>query len=218
MKKFVLILNTDILLDAGLFAREYEKADSARRKKTDRFRFGKDKRLSLGADILLRKGLERLGVTEFTFGYGENGKPFLLGCKDVFFNISHSGVYAVCAFSDKPVGVDIEKKHDFEDELIRYVYLQSEIDHIMRSSSDKNAAFTDLWTIKESLMKYLGTGISLEPKSICVSLDESITAQAEGFDCISLRFTQFHAPAGYSLTVCSEYEEFAKSAETVCIE
>ena len=38
-----------------------------------------------------------------------HGKPVLKDCTNLFFNISHSGDYAVCAVSKQPVGIDIER-------------------------------------------------------------------------------------------------------------
>ena len=32
---------------------------------------------------------------------GEKGKPFIVGRENVFFNLSHSGEYVVCAVSDR---------------------------------------------------------------------------------------------------------------------
>ena len=41
--------------------------------------------------------------------YLQNGKPRLLKYLNFFYNISHSGDYAICAVSDSEVGVDIQK-------------------------------------------------------------------------------------------------------------
>ena len=41
--------------------------------------------------------------------FDPNGKPYRKS-GDLFFSLSHSGDYSVCAVSDGPVGVDIEEK------------------------------------------------------------------------------------------------------------
>lgn len=213
MKNTIYALNTGILSDERLFRRYYAQADPERRGKTDRFRFERDKRLSLGADILLRHGLMKLGIADFRLGYGSNGKPFITGRDDIFFNISHSGDYAVCAFSDKPVGADIEKHHGFDEDLIRFVFRESETAHLSYFSADRDTACTDLWTVKESLMKLLGTGLSLEPKDIQIIYGVSLKAQAAGYECERLNFTRYDDIDGYSLTVCSEYDSFSAGVE-----
>ena len=39
---------------------------------------------------------------------GPMGKPFFAGLEGRCFNLSHSGTLALCALSDRPVGVDIQ--------------------------------------------------------------------------------------------------------------
>ena len=39
----------------------------------------------------------------------KNGKPYFDSKPDIHFSISHSGDYAMCAFSDNPIGADIQK-------------------------------------------------------------------------------------------------------------
>ena len=38
----------------------------------------------------------------------ERGKPYFPGAPQYHFNLSHSGPFALCALSDRPVGVDIQ--------------------------------------------------------------------------------------------------------------
>ena len=52
----------------------------------------------------------RMPFGSYRFARGGKGKPFVAEREDVFFNISHSGVYVVCAVSDGEIGVDIEKR------------------------------------------------------------------------------------------------------------
>lgn len=213
MKNVLYALNSDKLCNEQLFRRYYAQTDSERQLKTDRFRFEKDKRLSVGAGILLRHGLMKLGITDFRLGYGRNEKPFVIGRSDIFFNISHSGSFAVCAFSDKPVGVDIEEHHKFDDEFMRAVFTESETAHLSSFSEDRDIACTDLWTVKESLMKHSGTGLSLEPKEVHIISVGPLKAQVRGYDCEKLNFTLYDDIDGYSLTVCSEYERFSDNVE-----
>ncbi len=210
MENRLYILNTDVFSDRVIFDRSYLKMSADRKKKIDAFRFGKDKRLSLGAGVLLRELVTSGYDEDDVMGYSENGKPFVKEPGGVFFNLSHAGKYAVCAVSDRPVGVDIETVQLFDDALVRHVFNDGEAEYICSSSSDINCGFTGLWTIKESLMKYFGIGMLLDPKDINVDLSLPISASADGYSCSGLHFTQFGTDT-YSITVCSEYENFSDS-------
>ena len=56
-----------------------------------------------GAYLLLKHAL---GVDTLDIKKTPSGKPYIDG--DIYFNISHSHEYAVCAVADVPVGIDIE--------------------------------------------------------------------------------------------------------------
>lgn len=55
-----------------------------------------------------------------------HGKPVLKGCTNLFFNISHSGDYAVCAVSKQPVGIDIERIGAYQPNVARRVCSDAE--------------------------------------------------------------------------------------------
>ncbi len=212
------ILNTDIFDDPGAFEAAYNEMDEPRKKKIDAYRFQKDKKLSLGAGFLLKRGLSEIGIEDYEIGYGDRQKPFLVGHEDVFFNISHSGTMAVLALSDREVGVDIEAEKEFKDTLVDYVFsagdkaLAKELETTLGFSANK--AYTRLWTVKESIMKYSGIGIALTPKGIELSQKSvgkgtgvEIKAASKDIDLEGLNLISFDMD-GYQLTVCSEYETF----------
>ena len=76
-----------------------------RREKILRYRFEKDRRLSLGAGLLAAYALREAGAEDLALQTGEYGKPELLFYPNIRFNLSHSGTLAVCAVSDRPVVV-----------------------------------------------------------------------------------------------------------------
>ena len=214
MKNHIYILDACSLENTDTFDRWHSKMPMERRKKIDSFCFLKDRRLSLGAGILLYEGLLREGVTDVRLSYGKNGKPFLMDRQDLCFNLSHSGNMAVCAFSDRPVGVDIEAYRHFENDLVNFAYHQSETDYIRSREKDADRAFTKLWTIKESVMKYFGTGVDLEPKDLYIDMRGGIGAFCDQYDCGNLYFAEY-AVKGYAMTVCSEYEKFSGGLEWI---
>lgn len=88
-----------------------------------------------------------------SFKYGENGKPYIE--PGPHFNFSHCKSAAVCAFSGSEVGVDIQKNTDVSEGVIRRVCTEKE-----REMLTHGGDFARLWTQKESILKYLGTGLS----------------------------------------------------------
>ena len=224
-------LGTEWLEDPKIYHFWYKKMSPDRQKKIDTFRFDKDKRLSLAAGILLATGLSGLSqdplpeLSALPIESGKYGKPYIEGREDLFFNLSHSGRAAACAFSDRPVGVDIEENRHFEDSLIRYVYREEEIkaflaENVLQGESPDRIC-TRMWTIKESVMKYYGTGISLAPKRIRIDTMDSWSGKFYSRVTIlgdqpsidrprekgDLHITCWDLER-YQLSVCSGYKEY----------
>jgi len=90
--------------------------------------------------------------------YGEHGKPSLANYPDLHFNMSHCKEAVAVALHDAPVGIDVECRRKIDEPLIQKVCCPSEIDEI-HASDDPAAEFIRIWTRKEAVAKYLGTGI-----------------------------------------------------------
>lgn len=100
-----------------------------------------------------------IDIAKQEFAYTEYGKPYLINYPDVHFNISHSVEYVVCAVSDKPVGIDIQKIGEYNSDVAKRVCNEKELVQI-ENSLDKASEFTKLWTQKEAVLKMYGTGIA----------------------------------------------------------
>ena len=98
-----------------------------------------------------------------SIAYGIYGKPFLSDYPNVHFNISHSGAYAVCAVSDRPIGVDVQAIRPYNPDVAKYVCSFNELMQI-ESSSDPASEFTRIWTRKEAHLKMFGCGLTAESK------------------------------------------------------
>ncbi len=104
--------------------------------------------------------------------HNEYGRPYLAGAGD--FNISHSGEYVVCAFSQQQqLGIDIEKVApvafaDFENVMSPVEWQR------IRAATDPLAAFFRYWAIKESVIKADSRGLSIPLQSILI--DEQVAA------------------------------------------
>lgn len=99
--------------------------------------------------------------------YNLNKKPYLPTHRDVHFNVSHSGDYALIALSRNEIGVDVEyvSEHVNFETLLPTVFSEKEILEIQNSQNKKHA-FYSLWTRKEAFAKAIGKGIDDEFKYI----------------------------------------------------
>ena len=164
-----------------------------RREQALKFKFEQGQRLSVLAYLLLKKGLrEAYGITENpVFEYGEHGKPSIVGHPEIHFNLSHCKEAVVCAVSDSPVGADVESIREYHESLVRYTMNDDEV-HQIESSEHPDVAFIRLWTMKEAVLKLIGTGISNDIKNVLVDTPYHLTT--------------VEAPSGrYIYTVCEGY-------------
>lgn len=78
------------------------------------------------------------------------------GCKGRHFNLSHSGVWVVCASADHPVGVDVEYvRHRPRAADIAAKWFSPQENRFLLSCAPtlRSLAFTRLWVLKEALFK-----------------------------------------------------------------
>ena len=138
-----------------------------RREQAVKFKFELGQRLCVLAYQLLKQGLsEMYGIRENpVFEYNEHGKPSIVGHPEICFNLSHCKEAAICAISNRPVGVDVESVRSFNESLVHYTMNEEEIQQI-ESAEDRAVAFIRLWTMKEAALKLKGTGISNDMKQV----------------------------------------------------
>nr|WP_190246250.1 4'-phosphopantetheinyl transferase superfamily protein [Gelidibacter gilvus] len=89
-----------------------------------------------------------------------NKKPYLPSHPSVYFNVTHSGNFAIISVGKSPVGIDIEfinREFNYE-EILPSIFNQNEIDGIQKNS-DKHLSFYNFWTRKEAIVKAIGKGI-----------------------------------------------------------
>ena len=100
----------------------------------------------------------------------ERGKPYFPGAPQYHFNLSHSGPFALCALSDRPVGVDIQ--------VVRPAWSPKLVDRSctpeerswLAALGDRPEDFAALWACKESVGKESGYGIPHPPSRLSVPL------------------------------------------------
>ena len=184
------------------YAAAYDAVSPARREKADRLRFEKDRRLSLGAELLLRHALRANGLCAAPTEYGAQGKPCF---KDggVFFNLSHSGEYVICALAPCEVGCDVEKLAPVNLNVARR-FCRREYDDIFaqETAEEQSDLFFRYWTLKESFMKATGLGMSLPLDAFEIVRTPKLTVR-QSVDTRQYGFAEFDGLAGYRCALCA---------------
>lgn len=184
-----------------------------RTKKLDRLLHAEKRRQSIGAELLLILALKEYGETPvlpLTITSDVGGKPELCGMKTKF-NLSHSGDYAACALAGGRVGVDIQRAEEYKSRLAARVFTQGEIRRIEKRGED----FTRLWTLKESYLKYLGTGLKHPMNTVEILFRDGGEPYVRGDAGCRL----WHWTAnGYHIALCAPAEEMSAALKEISID
>ena len=143
------------------FCALYQKSDRQRREKTDRLKSIDAKKRSVAAGFLARTALAQqlhMAPCDIVFQTDQNGKPYAAGT-ELQFSLSHSGTLAVCAVSDRAVGIDVEQKKDVLLSVAKRCFTEAEQRYVFSTKDHRQARFLEIWTKKEAYVKLLGTGI-----------------------------------------------------------
>lgn len=162
-----------------------------------RYRHDIDRKIGIYAEVLIRCmiGLKS-GVDYNTLDIrvSQTGKPFLACFPYYEFNISHTRNAVVAVLSNKPVGVDIEKIRDVDISIADKVFSENELNWLHNKTENKNLRFLNVWTKKEALIKYDGTGLTNNLKSF------DVTAS------FTLEKLSTFTVDGYIVSICSNTE------------
>lgn len=189
------------ILDFSAFTDEQTEAVRQRIKR--HFSDGKDlkRKESVAVRALLCFMLNKcFGLTDFTISSDSNGKPYIKN-SDLHFNLSHSGSRALCVCGNVRIGCDIEKIKACNEKVAERFFCKNEC-AVLRQSEKPSRAFTRLWTLKESVLKFTGEGISggLD----CYDFSEYY--KEDKFSLNGLIFNSFEED-GFSVSICSENSE-----------
>ena len=116
--------------------------------------------LSLGAELLLAAALQDIGLSAaepLEISRSEAGKPRIAGGPE--FSLSHSGEQVLCALSDEAVGADLQQLRPYNPALVRRFFTVEE-GAWLEEQRERDLAFSLLWSLKESYVKLLGSGIA----------------------------------------------------------
>lgn len=197
---------TPLIADPALFASWYAKMPAWRRRSIDKMKHSSGKCLSLGVGILLHKALQDMGIKEDPdeVEFNEHGKPYYPNLPGVHFSLSHSGERAMCVVADNEVGCDVEKIKNKNCDIAERFFAGDE-NALLKSIADETAQkemFFRLWTLKESFIKCIGTGLatpldafSIVPEQDKITLNQSIN------NC-QYRFVEIELDDGYRYSAC----------------
>ena len=218
----VVVIHVELTPDASREARALALLDEEEKKRWQRFLAeGARSRFALSRAALRMNLCEQLGCSnhQLSFGYLEHGKPFAKVDGEratAGFNVSHSGCHGLIAFADNEwLGVDVEERVPRRDlhGIASLVYGPTE-QRLLEDASggQKIHLFFRLWSMKEALIKALGSGFSLNPAGFEVPLPMLKGAQSALFRfpqaptgawrLLDLGETRFAAALAYRLPPC----------------
>ncbi len=132
----------------------------------------------------------------------------------MYFNLSHSGDYAICAVSSSPVGCDIEKVKEAPFRVAQKHFCKCEVEYLNSiEKGEKDEQFFRLWTIKESYTKMMGKGLSMGLSSFQIAFEDEIILLKDG-EKIDCHIKEYELE-GYRISVCSEDNSYKEKLITV---
>lgn len=189
------VIHVDLTPHPAHEASAFAMLDPCERKRWRRFvHLGARRRFALCRAALRAILCDRLGCRneQLAFGQAIHEKPFALVDGEhvaISFNVSHGGRHGLIALApDGRLGVDVEERterRDF-DRLIDAAFGANEQRALTRANGPSRIhLFFKLWTIKEALIKALGTGMSFDPADF-----EAPAAMRLGASSATYRFPQ----------------------------
>ena len=180
----------------------YDLVSKNRQEKIDFYRFEKDKKLSAGVYLLLKKLLSEENITNPIFKTGKYGKSYISNYENIHFNLSHSGKIVLCAISDRNVGADVEYiDSEIDLDIAKNYFFNREYETIMKSDNPSEEFF-NYWVLKESYMKYTGLGMNLDLDSFEIIIENEIKLKN---DEENLKFKLFDIE-NYKIGIASHYD------------
>lgn len=196
---------------------------TANRSFFSRFKRTSSLQRSLFGELLSRFVLSQKTETkakDIVFNKSENGKPFIENRND-YFNLSHSGNWVVMAYSSAEVGIDVEVIRPVNYRIAERFFSAGEVKILnSKNGEEKLDYFFDLWTLKESFLKLIGTGLTRSLSSFSIYHDgEEFRIKEKGKKGQSdIFFKQYKVEEGYRLSVCSPQKFFAEKIKWITVD
>lgn len=182
------------------FAHAISCIQSEEKERLGSFVFRKDVRASLAGRLLMRKFVNEYGRVPYngvTLGRDANNKPVATNVStNLCFNVSHQGDYTVLAGETRNVnlGVDLMKLEYTGGKslseffrLMNRIFSPSEWDEIRDTCLDESgqiAMFCRHWALKESYVKALGVGITVDLGAIDFKTNTKLSEDSVATDTV----------------------------------
>lgn len=240
----IYLLSVSKLREEDLYKAACGKLDASRLAKVREAKRTEDKILRVGAGLLLQYAVQESPVfdyrkenwisrevsleevldgirepIEFEFRYGLHGKPYFapngMGeSGNLFFSLSHSGDYVLCAISDAEIGADIqripeaaEEKLKREENIAQRFFSKTEKEWYGQcGEEERRIRFYRVWSAKEAYMKLTGNGLAQGLDSFTVNLEKGIVTeeneeQERMAEIMQAKLYEADAPDGYTAAV-----------------
>lgn len=143
-----------------------QKLDQENRDRIGR-KTGRGQLQSLAAHLLSLYAVQMMGRRELLPLRDAHGCPVLRQREGqpvgLYLSCTHTYGIAAAAVSDSPIGIDAERVRPWNPRLSRRMFDPAENSWIERHT-EPDLAFTQIWTLRESYGKMLGTGILRMPR------------------------------------------------------
>ena len=195
-------------LDDTVCRQFYEAVSPERRRKANRYRIHDDAVRCVMSEALVRYVYHHIRKKKEPpeFVYPPRGKPYLKNDPAFHFSVSHTGMFAAVGYADSEIGIDIEQiNRPLDRESIAgSVFTLEEQAYVFEPLNELMCMlrFTEMWTAKESYLKYLGCGFRKSPLSFSVDMKtgtvhEKVSGIVPGITVLGKRL-----PEDYCLTAC----------------
>lgn len=188
----------------------YTLCTKERQRKADKYKSIADSKRCIFAEILLKYSIyQHLGYShDLLIHYNSYGKPFICNINNYFYNISHSGKWVLLACSDEEIGVDIEQICFTYDTIPQNFFTSEEKRYIFFTENEFERAkrFTQIWTLKESYVKFCGTGFFTDLSSFSVISSQNTIKTGIVKDGFYSKFYNCLFDENYYISLCSKKE------------
>lgn len=214
------VINIEDIDYAEDYENLYDKCSEARRQRADRIKMERDKIRCVCAHLLLKAAYEDVAkdyqdeIDEDmpAIVTADKGKPYFEK-GPLYFNVSHSLDRIVCAISLSEVGCDVECKGDRVWKIAKRFFANEEYEYVVANND-----FQAIWTLKESVLKAAGVGLSYSMKDFCVVSDGNIAKSLQlDYDNNNYYLKKYEGDGVYDYSACNRDGMFENSMRRVIL-
>jgi len=165
-----------------------------RRERYDRLKNENARQESLGAGLLFSFVMRMSGVDpDGPVTVLPAGKPVFTGRGDVYFSLSHSGRYILCAVSGRPVGADVQAVRPVKLSIARRFHPDEQRWLSSLPEPERERGLYRIWTRKEAWVK------AVSAERMLTLAETDVVSGIPG-----LCFADYEPEGGYLAALCGE--------------